>query len=560
MSRSRQSTSCLFLCWTIVCAAIPNLANAQLREENGFCNYPRRRDRLPQRSLRTAFFKVAEDIEPNDDSKTAQDIPLGFGFKQDIDVDLQGEITLHDADYFKFSGTRGDIVGLSVIGSNPFFLNSRLAILDSSGAELIENDEHGGVANNYPPRSPFPAGANPGDAALTFVIPSDGVYQIRICPKGFESGRYIMQARIRKPYLSEQQAGEHQVIFLDFDGAEINAKDIFGDGGNPKAKLSPLSDFLPGWGVAADQESKLIDMIVSDVKDRFAALLAGESRENYKISILSSREVQADPFGNKHVSRVIVGGKISELGIQTIGLAQYVDPGNFATDDTAVVLLDQLSAPAENLNSVNSIRSVDGFDKLQAVSRVIGAVVVHEVCHLLGSWHTDNRNSLRTDIDEGGHLLNMAGVGPDGIMGNADDIPSNSSDKTILGDVYADEGIASAGNRENVDTRTIFALSVGKLTPTEMQARVGNELTQAMLAKALMQAKTSNSVKFDPKILTTNDYLYQVSDHVKLPTPPRFHSDTELEIFQPAVQQSHLDQIIIDLQSELNDFKDSSSK
>ena len=63
-----------------------------------------------------------------------------------------------------------------------------------------------------------------------------------------------------------------------------------------------------------------------------------------KIKILNSRD-HRDPFGQPNVSRIIVGGTIAESGVGTIGIAQSIDPGNFDTAETALVLLDLLSEP-----------------------------------------------------------------------------------------------------------------------------------------------------------------------------------------------------------------------
>ncbi len=58
--------------------------------------------------------------------------------------------------------------------------------------------------------------------------------------------------------------------------------------------------------------------------------------------VINSRE-EADPFGEPNVSRVIIGGTIAQSGINTIGVAQFIDPGNYNREDSAVVLLDVLS-------------------------------------------------------------------------------------------------------------------------------------------------------------------------------------------------------------------------
>jgi hypothetical protein len=66
---------------------------------------------------------------------------------------------------------------------------------------------------------------------------------------------------------------------------------------------------------------------------------------NVALQILNSRD-NADVFGQPNVHRVIVGGTIAESGISTIGIAQFIDPGNFGNEDSALVLLDIMSNPS----------------------------------------------------------------------------------------------------------------------------------------------------------------------------------------------------------------------
>ena len=63
-----------------------------------------------------------------------------------------------------------------------------------------------------------------------------------------------------------------------------------------------------------------------------------------RFRVLNSRD-DADPFGQPNVSRLIVGGTVDESGIDTIGIAQSIDPGNFDTEETALILLDYVSEP-----------------------------------------------------------------------------------------------------------------------------------------------------------------------------------------------------------------------
>ena len=76
-----------------------------------------------------------------------------------------------------------------------------------------------------------------------------------------------------------------------------------------------------------------------------ADMIASGLNPDFRVRIRNSRD-HRDPLGQPNVSRIIVGGTIAESGIPTIGIAQSIDPGNFATEESALVLLDILSDPA----------------------------------------------------------------------------------------------------------------------------------------------------------------------------------------------------------------------
>lgn len=428
------------------------------------CEYPRLAVRLPFSSLDPARLIAASEVEPNNSATNPQDIALGFGAGQQQDVDVEGKIAPFDHDWFRVQATAGDTIGVAVLATSAQNLDSHVSICNAAGATLLQNDQHGGIASFYPPESPFPAGGTSGDAVLSFAIPLSGTYFVHVEGRGAASGEYVTQLRLRRPPMLSTSLGTKQIVFLDFDGATgVHADDMFGSGGVHNASLTKLDDFLAAWGIPASRRDALIDAIAAKVVGHFDDLLVGTASQ---IEIRNSKD-HPDTFGQPHVSRVIVGGKISELGIPTIGIAEYIDPGNYSTDDTAVVLLDLLSSSASNPNSVLSLVRSPGVSVDDAVAHVVACVITHEAGHYLGCWHTSNSNTTMSIIDRGGNLSNLAGIGNDGILGTADDEP-----QTIHDDVYANEGVGRSVDVQNVRAQVIASLSVGTLAPLAAAAAV----------------------------------------------------------------------------------------
>ncbi|HLT47087.1 MAG TPA: hypothetical protein VK002_07650, partial [Rubricoccaceae bacterium] len=137
--------------------------------------------------------------------------------------------------------------------------------------------------------------------------------------------------------------------------------------------------------------------------------------------LLNSRD-HADPFGTPGVSRLIIGGTIAESGIETIGIASSIDPGNYELEDTAIILLDLLSEQPGDPNSLNQYLFAPGQTKAALVGRAVGNVAAHEAGHFLGLFHTDQFNATPALQDAGGNLDNTSGIGRDRTFGTPDDV------------------------------------------------------------------------------------------------------------------------------------------
>lgn len=423
-----------------------------------WCRYPE--PTHSTKSVSVAALSITE-VEPNDTPSTAQPIPLGDGDEQSRDLDINGGLATNGGvDYYRLTVEKGDVLGMALLGGG--VLDSTLAVTNSNGAEYLTNDDHRGIADVYPLTSPFPGGGDLRDSALTWIAPATGEYLVSVASwDASSSGPYTLEIRSRRPAIEEQSAPATQTFFLDFDGASINAAQLYGFGNNP-ANLSPLSSFLSPWGLTAADESALIDAIVGTVQENLADLrlpsLNGDRDADgidghTDFRILNSRD-HADPFGLPNVTRLIIGGTVPELGIWTIGVAQSIDPGNFAQEETAVVLLDILSAPPPSRNSINSIPVDRSMRRVDAIGLVVGNIAVHEAGHTLGSWHTENSNAVRCIMDTG-NVINIAGVGVDDVLGTADD-----DDVDFVTDAYESAERVATGD-EPTAFRTAMALATG---------------------------------------------------------------------------------------------------
>ena len=347
------------------------------------------------------FFCASFPLDPFDSSS-------GCGWWTEGPYDITIGLDNLDNDFFSVDLVAGDILGAFVRGAAV-----SVSLFDPSGELRIKSGQDASVV--YPGISPLPGG---GNGVLAYVIEETGTYAVRAA--GFGAGTYGLHLLVFRPSLEDAGTPARQVLFLDFDGASINTS-IFG---SPGVKvLSPLTAFLGNWGLTGGDESDVIDAIVAATEENLKSDIdfPGGNNMDFNIEIQNSRD-HPDPFGMPYVSRVIIGGTIAESGIATIGIAESIDVGNFATEESALVLLDSLSLPSGDPNSLNSFVRDPGASMIDIIGIGVGNIVAHEAGHFFGNFHTENFFTLPNIMDQGGNLPGTVGVGDDFIFGNGDDI------------------------------------------------------------------------------------------------------------------------------------------
>jgi Ca2+-binding RTX toxin-like protein len=363
-----------------------------------------------------------------------------------------------DLDYYSFDLAAGDIIRATLDGGA-----RSIELRGPDGTLLIR-------AFNELTGDPLPPAMQAGgELFLAQVVSTPGRYAVAVTDG---AGSYDLNLQSFRPALEEQPVYSHQVVFVDFDGAVLDAEATFTFPGlNTNASLSPLAAFLGRWGLTAGDESAVIDAILAELTASLAHdvggvvgqgsngdfLITGRAGE-FQIEVLNSRD-HADPFGlYPNVCRVIVGGTAQEIGVDVfLGIAQYIDVGNLVTNDTGLVLLDSLSAPADEYAfSVNAIPLGPGATILDAIGVRVGELVNHELGHNFGNFHLDSFNDQLNVMDQ---LLRFEFLGPDGVLGTADDVPMRFAvDRYAPYEAF--EGVQDALNT------IAFGLSTGKRAGT----------------------------------------------------------------------------------------------
>jgi hypothetical protein len=359
-----------------------------------------------------------------------------------------------DVDVFLVDLAAGDAVSVGLIGAA-----SEVSIVDPSGVQAQRSFSN--MSWLYPASSPL---RHTGDVGAEHVAADAGMHAVVI--EGFGGG-YQGEIRVARAGRRDGAAGEQQILFLDFDGAELDTT-IFGPGlGTAHATVTPMASFLWRWGLSPGDEDAVIDAVVATVEENLSADLrvAGKNGDRdasgipgeLDIEIRNSRD-HADPWGEPNVSRIIVGGTVLEAAIGTIGIAQSIDPGNFDSTETALVLLDALSGAAGTAPTLNDFGVDPSASRVDLVGVGVGNVVAHEAGHLFGNWHTETFNEVLSIMDAGGDLAGTVGVGADLTFGTADDVDVD----LVVDAFFTAEGFTGS---EDTTNRTAFGLSTGEGPP-----------------------------------------------------------------------------------------------
>ncbi len=353
---------------------------------------------------------------------------------------LSMAVFLGDADYYAVRLRKGDVLGGTITGGA-----TDLRVDRYDGRPRISSTFD--ITFIHPAESPLPGG---GSATISYVAERSGWYAVSTIAG---AGAYRILLEVYRP--GSETAGRKikQKIFLDFDGERVNTGTLFGGAG--VTRLSPLRSFLAGWDLTRDDLDAVIDRTVATVKENIRNDLRERGLNGkLRVKVRNSRD-HRDRFGDRNVSRVIVGGTIEESGIPTIGIAESIDPGNFAHEETALVLLDILSDPDPTFEPSLNAYLTPASNRVKFVGTAIGNIVSHEVGHFVGSYHVDQFNDTLNLMDQGGNFPLLYGVGPDGVGGTADD-----PDVDFGVDVYnPNEGF---GGLENTLNNTAWAFVLGR--------------------------------------------------------------------------------------------------
>ena len=382
-------------------------------------------------------------------------------------------IRVSDVDYVEVELQAGDVLAISSESPFSVALEASLETIDgevmiSSTAEIFRTF---GVTATYlyPDSSPFSSIF--GNIHAPYVIDQDGTY--RIAFRGTAPVDYSMDLRVLRPGLETATAPNPvaQVIYLNMGEVSL----IYTPDGDallaPPMRVNPsvFDEFLPNREIDITPFYSFLNQLfeldtelpVRVAEFNFARTLMRDYVASHlpgNVQVVIGERVDAD---DENSAEILIGGTIAETRLNTIGISETIDPGNFEVHEQAIVLLDTLAnyIPTVDVFSVQTgDPDIDGAEAdrqyRNMVIKLIGNIVVHEAGHFLGNFHTDNGNSVYNIMDQGGFIEDILGLGPDDQYNTIDDF-----DPVFLTDVFADE-IFSDGF-ENSEAVVRFGVNAG---------------------------------------------------------------------------------------------------
>ena len=346
-----------------------------------------------------------------------------------------------DVDYYSFDLEAGNVLSASAEDEA-----RSLALFDDDGT--LRKATRVNWSALYPSQTPLSLG---GNANIAIVAATPGRYAIGTT-RG--AGDYTIHLSVHRGPLALAMA--QQVLFVDFDGALYDATNIRG---NPNAQLASLREMLQAQQLEAEEDA-VIDAAMATIHENLAADLSTARNPHFNIDLRNSRD-HADVWGDPYVSRIIVGGTQQALGRRTIGISESIDVGNFALEETAIVLLDLLTNP-DHEDSPSSVQYAAPLGIGDVIGRAIGTIVSHEAGHLFANFHT-GPSDYGADLMNTGHdPIALMGIGADSVLGTADDV-----------DVDYRESEYSRWERFAglQDTRNAIAFGLYDATPTALEPR-----------------------------------------------------------------------------------------
>jgi hypothetical protein len=340
-----------------------------------------------------------------------QNDPFDSGSGSGVGEEGQYVLTLGswvaDRDAYLVRLGKGDVLGATMSGS------AHTLEVQKPDGTYVTGTTDSDLSSSYPPTSPLPGG---GNATVAYVAEASGWYAVS-AENG--SGPYSIAVEAYRPGPESDPAPRVQTVYLDFDGATVDPG-IFG--GTPgSVKVSPLSAFLTKWGLTAADLPDLTDRITATVTENLATDVKTRGNNPATALTILNGLKASDIFGQPNVAKVVVGGTVKQTGIDTIGIAQFIDPGNYSQEDQALILLDYLSAAAGPDSSLNTYLRPTS-NRIAFVGTALGNVISHEIGHLVGNYHTDNADTVTSLMDAGGAgFWRLFGTGRDKIGGTADD-------------------------------------------------------------------------------------------------------------------------------------------